>query len=216
MRALKLLSLTAALAMTAVTAAAQTPDPIPEKYSFPAPTLREHRPNTMMEPITAEARTRFIQAMMAGNPLSVRDMINLMAYKVKADPGLAYDDIVASMKQRANKLNFKFVGSNPIYKDVTAIGGQETPRVEIFNFCDAMVARELLDYSLEFAIFLPCRIAAVEDADKQIWLLMLDWDAVWMDTSPNPDRMPDSLRQSAIRLRRGMIEIMTAGAKGDL
>lgn len=216
MRALKVIPLAAALAILVSGVQAQTRDPIPDKYSFPAPTKKEHRPNTMMEPITPEARTRFIQSMMAGNPLSLRDMINLMTYKVQAKAGLSYDDVVSSMKQRANKLNFKFVGSNAIYKDVSAITGKSTPRVEIFSFCDALVARELLDYSLEFAIFLPCRIAAVEDADQRIWLLMLDWDVSWMDTSPHPDRMPDSLHQSAARLRQALSEIMRAGAEGEL
>lgn len=216
MRALKLIPVIAALVMVASGASAQSRDPIPEKFSAPAPAAKEHRPNTVMDPITAEARTRFIQSLMAGNPLSLRDMINLMTYKVEAKPGLSYDDVVSSMKQRANKLNFKFVGSNAIYKDVSALTGAATPRVEIFNFCDALVARELLDYSLEFAIFLPCRIAAVEDADARIWLLMLDWDVSWLDTSPNPDRMPESLRKSAARLRQGLADIIRAGGNGDL
>lgn len=216
MRALKLFLIAGALAAAAAGAPAQSRDPIPDTYSFPAPSKKEHPANTMMEPITPEARTRFIQSMMAGNPLGVRDMINLMTYKVEAKAGLSYEDVVSSMKQKANKLNVKFVGSNPIDKDVAAITGKASPRIEIFSFCDAQVARELLDYSLEFAIFLPCRIAAVEDAGQRIWLLMLDWNVSWLDTSPNPNRMPETLRQSAVRLRQGLIDIMRAGADGEL
>lgn len=225
MRLLKALPIAAALFATAAgihveTATAQTAkqtiNPGPDSLGFPAPAVREHRPNTMLEPITPEARTRFIQSLMTANPLSLRDMINLMTYKVEARVGLSWDDVVSSMKQRANKLNFKFVGSNAISKDVTAITGAESPKVEIFNFCDSLVARDLLDYSLEFAIFLPCRIAAVEDADKRIWLLMLDWDVSWLDTSPNPDRIPERLRASAVRLRTALTDIIRAGANGDL
>ncbi|MBC7953061.1 MAG: DUF302 domain-containing protein [Rhodospirillaceae bacterium] len=216
MRALKALPIAAALVLATLTAQAADRPQIPDKFTAPAPSKKEHRANTVMEPITSEARTRFVQSLMAGNPLSVRDMVNLMTYKVEANAGLSYDDVVSSMKQRANKLNFKFVGSNAIYKDVTATTGQPSPKVEIFNFCDAAVARELLDYSLEFAVFLPCRIAAVEDADKRIWLMMLDWDVAWLDTSPNPDRIPDSLRKNAARLRQGLIDIIRAGSSGDL
>ena len=151
-----------------------------------------------------------------GQEVHYRDLINLLAYKVEAKPGLSYDDVVASMKARANKINFKFVGVNAIWKDVAATTGKPTPRVEIFNFCDANIARELLDYSLEFVIFLPCRIAVVEDAHQKIWLVMLDWDVRWVDDLPNPDRIPDSLRQGAIQLRQGLADIIQAGANGDL
>lgn len=189
---------------------------LPDKYPVPAPTVKAVTPNTMMDPITPEARAKSLQGSLALLPLSVRDMINLMAYKVRAQPGVSFDDVVASMKQRANKINFKFVGVNAISKDVAAITGKPTPRVEVYNFCDAMVARELLDYSLEFVIFLPCRIAVVEDAKGQIWLVMLDWDVSWVETTPNPNRLPENLRQASAKLRKGMEDIIQAGASGAL
>ena len=217
MRFPKIVSLVAAALLASAPAlAADKADPVPQKLSFPSASKKEHRPNTVLEPISSEARTKFAQSTFAGTPLSLRDLINLLTYKVEAKEGLSYDEVVSSMKARANKLNFKFVGSNAIYKDVTAITGQPSPKVEVFNFCDAQVARELLDYSLEFVVFLPCRIAAVEDADKRIWLMTLDWHPNWLDTSPNPDRLPDSLVKSATRLHDSLIEIIRAGANGEL
>jgi len=189
---------------------------LPDKYPVPVPEARQHIPNTMMDPITPEARNRFVQSSLALSPLSLRDLINLLAYKVQARPGLSFDDVVASMKARANKINFKFVGVNAIWKDVAATTGKPTPRVEIFNFCDASIARELLDYSLEFVVFLPCRIAVVEDANQKIWLVMLDWDVRWVDDLPNPDRISEPLRQGALKLRQGLENIIQAGANGDL
>lgn len=217
MRFPKIVSLVAAALLASAPAlAADKADPAPQKLSFPSASKKEHRANTVLEPISPEARTKFAQSTFAGTPLSLRDLINLLTYKVEAKEGLSYDEVVSSMKARANKLNFKFVGSNAIYKDVTAITGQPSPKVEVFNFCDAQVARELLDYSLEFVVFLPCRIAAVEDADKRIWLMTLDWHPNWLDTSPNPDRLPDSLVKSATRLHDSLIEIIRAGANGEL
>lgn len=217
MRFPKIVSLVAAALLASAPAlAADKADPVPQKLSFPSASKKEHRANTVLEPISPEARTKFAQSTFAATPLSLRDMINLLTYKVEAKDGLSYDEVVSSMKARANKLNFKFVGSNAIYKDVTAITGQPSPKVEVFNFCDAQVARELLDYSLEFVVFLPCRIAAVEDADKRIWLMTLDWHPNWLETSPNPDRLPDSLVKSATRLHDSLIEIIRAGANGEL
>jgi len=187
----------------------------PDKFQVPAPDLKERRANTMMDPITPQARMKFVQSSLALSPFSVRDLINLMAYKVPVKAGVDYDDVVAAMKQRANKINFKYVGVNALYKDVEAITGKPSPRVEVYSFCDAMVARELLDYSLEFVIFLPCRVALVEDADKKLWLTMLDWDVRWIDSAPNPNKVPDRLYDAAVKLRAGMEDIIRAGASGE-
>ncbi len=173
-------------------------------------------PNTMRESISPEARANFVTSMMAINPFSMQEMIAMMAIKYPAKEGLSFDDVVEAMKAKANEINFKFVGHNPLWKDIVAITGKtDTPRVEFFSFCDALVARELLDLSLEFAIFLPCRVAVVEDAYKKIWLLTLDWDVRWLDTSKNPNQITDKLREGAIRIRDAIDKIMRAGASGE-
>lgn len=176
----------------------------------------DYVPNTMTESISPEARANFATNMMAVNPFSLREMIAMMVVKYPAKEGLKYDDVVEAMKVKANELNFKFVGHNPLWKDVIAItGNTATPRVEFFSFCDALVAREILDMSLEFAAFLPCRVAVVEDAYKKIWLVTLDWDVRWMDNSKNPNRISASLREKSIRIRDSIDKIMKAGANGE-
>ena len=173
-------------------------------------------PNTMRESISPEARANFIGSLMAVNPFSMQEMIAMMAVKYPAKEGLSFDDVIEAMKAKANELNFKYVGVNPLWKDIVAITGKtDTPRVEFYSFCDAVVARELLDLSLEFAIFLPCRVAVVEDAYKKIWLLTLDWDVKWLDTSKNPNQISDNLRNKAIMVREAIDKIMRAGAAGD-
>ena len=204
-------------ALAADKTAQETAAPMPFPIQLP-PTRpkEEHVPNTMRESISPEARANFVTSMMAINPFSMQDMIAMMAIKYQAKDGLSFDDVVEAMRLKANELNFKLVGHNPMWKDVIAISGvKETPRVEFFSFCDAMVARELLDISLEFAIFLPCRIAVVEDAYKKIWLLTLDWDVRWLDTSKNPNQISAKLREGAIRIRDAMDKIMRAGAAGE-
>ena len=172
--------------------------------------------NTMRESISPEARASFISSLMAMNPFSMQEMIAMMAIKYPAKEGLSFEDVITSMKTKANELNFKYVGVSQLWKDVVAISGkQDTPRVEFLSFCDAMVARELLDLSLEFAIFLPCRIAVVEDAHKKIWILTLDWDVRWLDSSKNPNQISASLREKSIMIREAMDKIMRAGANGD-
>ena len=176
----------------------------------------EAAPNTMRESISPEARANFVTSMMAINPFSMQEMIAMMAVKYPAKEGLKFDDVVEAMKSKANEINFKFVGHIPHWEDIVAITGKtDTPRVEFFSFCDAVIARDLLDLSLEFAVFLPCRVAVVEDAHKKIWLLTLDWDVRWLDTSKNPNQISDKLREGAIKIREAIDKIMRAGASGE-
>ncbi|MBL8489959.1 MAG: DUF302 domain-containing protein [Rhodocyclaceae bacterium] len=226
------LALATGLAFGAVAAQAQDQDKKPKQapaqaapaaampaFNIALPPTRPKEdivPNTVAESISPEARANFVSSMMAVNPFSLREMIAMMVIKYPARDGLKYDDVVEAMKVKANEINFKFVGHNPLWKDVVAITGKtDTPRVEFFSFCDALVAREIMDLSLEFAAFLPCRIAVVEDAHGKIWLMTLDWDVRWLDSSKNPNRVSEALREKSIRVRESIDKIMRAGAAGD-
>ncbi len=191
----------------------------PLPFNIQLPTTRPKEdivPNTVAPSISPEARANFVASMMAVNPFSLRDMIAMMVVKYPAKEGLKFDDVVEAMKLKANEINFKFVGHNPLWKDIVAITGKtDTPRVEFFSFCDALVARQILDLSLEFAAFLPCRVAVLEDAHKKVWLMTLDWDVRWLDTSKNPNQMSAELRDKAILVREAIDKIMRAGAAGE-
>lgn len=193
------------------------PTPMPFNIQLP-PTrpAEEHRPNTVQPSISPEARANAISSMMAVNPFSLREMIAMMAIKYQVKEGLSFDEVVQSMKLKANEVNFKWVGTNALWKDVVAItGDKNTPRVEFLSFCDAIVAREIMDFVLEFAAFLPCRIAVVEDADKRIWVMTLDWDVRWLDTSKNPNKITEAMRERSILVRDAIDKIMRAGAHGE-
>ncbi len=191
--------------------------PLPFNIVLPPTRPAEaHVPNTVQPSISPEARANAASTVMAANPFSLRDMIAMMAVKYQAKEGLSYDDVVEAMKVKANELNFKYVGVNALWKDVVAItGNKDTPRVEFYSFCDAMIAREILDYALEFSVFLPCRIAVLEDANKKIWVMTLDWDVRWLDASKNPNKITDKMRENSIKVRDAIDKIMRAGALGE-
>lgn len=156
------------------------------------------------------------QTFMAMNPLSLRDMVNMMTTKIKVDEGLTLDDVVESMNLRANLLNFRMVSHNTPWRIMESITGEPMPKVEILSYCDVMTMRRILDYSPEFVAFLPCRISVIEDAAGDLWVVTLDWDVRWLDTSPNPNKLSDELRADAITIRETIQSIMEAGATGDL
>lgn len=191
--------------------------PVVKMPGFPTQTERDWKPNTVSEGVSTEAKRNFYQSMMLMSPLSMRDMISIMTDKIPVADGVSFDDAVDSMKLRANEVNFKLVGHSPLWKDVRAITGDEnTPRVEIFQFCDAVVARKILDYVPEFVVFIPCRIALLEDAEGKVWVMTLDWDVNWLDYAQNPNSELDrELRADAQRIRNAMRYIMEGAATGD-
>jgi uncharacterized protein (DUF302 family) len=120
------------------------------------------------------------------------------------------DDAVESMKLRANMLNIKLVAELPLSKQLKAMG-KKARRMEIYQFCDPITAQKMVEYDINFAAYLPCRIALVEDAKGQNWLVMMNLDMLIQ----NPDFDP-KLKQEAVKVRDILQSIMKAGANGEL
>jgi len=177
-------------------------------------------PYTMRRTIPPEAKRQMMQMMMPFMTnvfrMSMPDAMAWMSHKYKAKPGLSFDEVLESMHLRANKLNFKYVGSNLMWKDFQAVlGDMEAPRIEVHSYCDIKVGRDLLRISPEFLVFLPCRIGIMEDANKDIWVMMLDWDLSWVKGYEAAMGITPELAQGAIDIRNKMDEIMRAGAQGE-
>lgn len=170
----------------------------------------------VMPPVPVEQKKMWFQQLMSMSAMSMRDLFNMMTSKLKVDEGISFDDVIEAMDLKANDVNFKKVGHNKFWKDVSAISGIPALRVEILQYCDATVGRRMLDYSPEFVIFIPCRIAVMEDASGDIWLMTMDWDVSWLAMAWHPDsKLNDQLRKDALRIRDAMEQIMQAGAKGE-
>ena len=101
--------------------------------------------------------------------------IELSMIKCPLAEDVSMDDAVTSMKLRANYLNFKLVAHMPLSEQVKSMGGK-SPRMEIYQFCDAMIASNMVSQNLAFAGYLPCRIALIEDNKGKAWLVTLNMD----------------------------------------
>ena len=133
--------------------------------------------------------------------------------KMAVKPGVSLDDAAESMRLRANSLNIKLVAELPLSSQVEAITGKPQRRTTIFQFCDALTAKDLIELDIDFAVYMPCRIALVEDAKGQAWLIMMDID---VDAVAQQKRVPPALKKRIQEVRATLISIMEAGAKGDL
>lgn len=130
--------------------------------------------------------------------------------KMPIEEGVSLDAAVESMKLRANILNMPLVAEMPLSEQLEAMG-EESRRMDIYQFCDPVTAKHMVEANIDFAAYLPCRIALVEDDDGQGWLVMIDLDRVLAGANLGPE-----LEAEAIKVRDGLTEIMQAGASGDL
>jgi len=144
----------------------------------------------------------------AAEPLHI-DIAQTVVKKAVAED-VSPDDAVESMKLRANMLNIKLVAELPLSKQIKAMG-EQTRRMEIYQFCDPLTAKKMVEYNIDFAAYLPCRIALVEDAKGKFWLVMMNLDMLIQNPGFDP-----ALKKEALRVRDVLTEIMDAGANGDL
>jgi flagellar basal body-associated protein FliL len=66
---------------------------------------------------------------------------------------------------------------------------------------------------MDFATYMPCRIAMIEDANGQGWLIMTD---INVDLLAKDKKLQQELTARIKAVRNSLIEIMQAGAKGEL
>jgi uncharacterized protein (DUF302 family) len=176
------------------------------------------KPYSMAPSLPREQKLVMMQAMMGMMPsMGIRDAMSFMTTKYKAKDGLTFDDVKQSMELRANQLNFKKVGESPMWKDIQAVlGDMNAPRMEVYHYCEIAAGRAVLMASPESIVYMPCRIAIMEDANKQIWVLTLDWDLAWLDTVQGKMGIDAEVSKYAKDIREKMDNIMRAAANGDL
>lgn len=123
---------------------------------------------------------------------------------------VSFDDAVSSMKLRANQHNMKLVAELPLSKQIESMG-KKARRMEIYQFCDPLMAQSMVAANIHFAAYLPCRIALVEDKKGKGWLLMMN-----LDIMLNGAKLSKDLKKNATKVRDVLMDIMQAGANGDL
>ncbi|MGD8483507.1 MAG: DUF302 domain-containing protein [Thioalkalispiraceae bacterium] len=149
----------------------------------------------------------FVMAANAASPaINIEDTV----VKMPLAEGVAMDDAVDSMKLRANIHNMKLVAELPLSKQIESMG-KKARRMDIYQFCDPLTAQRMVEANIHFAAYLPCRIALVEDEKGKGWLVMMNLDMMLQGATLN-----DELKTKATRVRDVLMDIMQAGANGEL
>lgn len=137
------------------------------------------------------------------------DIAETVVMRPLAD-GVSMEDAIDSMKLRANALNMMFVAHQPLSRQIEAMGF-DSRRIEIFQFCDPLVAKQMVEEDMLFAAYMPCRIALVEDAKGHGWLIQMD-----LDYFTRAAHLSAASRQLAYEVRDKLQAIVEAGVNGDL
>ncbi|MFK5986415.1 MAG: DUF302 domain-containing protein [Pseudomonadota bacterium] len=132
-------------------------------------------------------------------------------WKFPVAEDLSVEDVVETMKTVANELNFSNVGQLPLYKDIEAKMGKKHRYIEMFLFCDSLIAAKMLEYSDSFSAYFPCRITLVEDLKGKLWLYTLNMDMMIHGGRP----LPPELLKEAQKVKTIIVEIMKRGASGE-
>ena len=133
---------------------------------------------------------------------------SIQRFALAEDVGV--EDAIASMQLRANMLNFKLVADLPLSEQVQSMG-QDANYMRILAFCDALIAKKMVEYDIIFAGFLPCRIAVLEDSNGKGWIVTMN-----MDMMLHAVDLPEDLQPLAQKVRDTIYSIVDAGVNGDL
>lgn len=130
-------------------------------------------------------------------------------YKVPVNKGVTPSDVQISILSKGSELNMKFVSHQPLSEEIKARGGSSR-QVDIYQFCNPLDARAMLNHNIIFAAYMPCRIALVEDKNNQLWLMMIDLDMLIDNT-----QLPLELKKLALAISDKLKEIIETAVKGE-
>lgn len=143
----------------------------------------------------------------AESPISLQTMVT----KVPVADGISIDEAIESMLLRAELLEMRKVAHQPMGKAFAANGLEPARRVDIYQFCNLPAAHQMLAADIGFIAFMPCRIAAIEDNDGKAWLVMMNLDFLLQ-----LQELPPELKETAQKVRDDLMQIIEAGANGEL
>ena len=148
---------------------------------------------------------------MTNTLLDTGDITMASIVRVKVADDVSNEDVEEAMESIATAEGIRSVGMLPLSEMVELQTGEKQRFLKIYQYCSPRTAMIMIDHSDAFAAYLPCRIALIEDKDKQRWLYTLDMNAMIYGGAP----LPDDLLEKALNVQRTITAIQVGGAEGD-
>lgn len=132
-------------------------------------------------------------------------------WSVKVEEGLTFEEVNESIKSVAIDRNIKGVGELPLGDQVEAMQGAPWRKLNIYLYCNPLTAAKMVEHSIAYAAYLPCRVSLVEDGNGDLWITTLNMDMMIHGGKP----LPDDLMAEALEVRETMLEILNRAAAGE-
>ena len=139
-----------------------------------------------------------------------QDMARALVVKTPLEQKITPAQAIDAMKIRAKTLGIKFIESHTLISAAPSGNHSVKRMVEVLEFFDDKVTSQLLEYSPDFAVHLPCRIVVSTDKDGQAWLTTLDLGLLAHGSA----HLPPDVKNNALKLQDDLLRIISAGASG--
>lgn len=132
-------------------------------------------------------------------------------WKARVADGLSFEEVEQSIQSLAHDYNIRGVGMLPLGDQVAAMQGAPWRRLNVYLYCNPLVAARMVEFSEAFAAYLPCRVALLEDGQGDLWLYSMNMDLLIEGGRP----LPNGLRGAAEEVRDIVKAIMDRAANGE-
>ncbi|WP_426173652.1 DUF302 domain-containing protein [Massilia sp. TWR1-2-2] len=138
------------------------------------------------------------------------DVASAAAWSRKVKAGVTVAEIEEAFAGVAVEHNVRPVGELSISNELAARSGQTGRFLKVYSYCDPATARLMVDFSPAMAVFLPCRIALVEQEDG-LWIHTMNMDML----IKMGRKMPPTVRDAIGRVRLTLRAMLERGANGE-
>ncbi len=148
---------------------------------------------------------------MIGTLLKTGDIAKATSRKVKVDKGITPDEIVESLNSVAADMGIKPVGDLPLSKEMQKRTGKPQPYTRVLSYCNPAVAIKMVQWSMAYGAYLPCRITIMQDKNGDYWLYTLSMDLMIHGGKP----LSADMLKEGNRVKATIYTMMDKAAKGD-
>ncbi len=132
-------------------------------------------------------------------------------WKTKVADGLTFEEVDESIKAVAIDRNIRGVGELPLGDQVSAMQGEPWRKLNIYLYCNPLTAAKMVEHSIAYAAYLPCRVSLVEDENGELWIVTLDMDMMIHGGEP----LPPELLAEALEVKDIIQDVLARASEGD-
>lgn len=122
------------------------------------------------------------------------------------------DELVEVIKSLAEEYNLRVTGDTKMFTMENNKGkAGEVYKARNISMCAVPIAKRMLQYSMEFGGFMPCRIMIITMGDGKRYLLTMSLDLMMWGGKTHPPEIQELVEE----MRTALIEIPKRAAIGD-